>query len=344
MRMINKIYILCVSVLFILVMVTFGYGYLKNNNILFDKGFIHNTDSHAKLNDSSGYTFISENATFEDAINTIGKPSLKTYEYGDNTYIFVSESLDILDSVIVLYRYNSNEKKLYRINDDVWSISASGVPYSVDGWWFDYEIANQFIFNFDGDGYFIAGEHQNNDIYYGVWVGDEIKNISFKKGIFEYSLLGKANLENENAHNVYFWTYELGNSNELFSHILKNESNETSNNKLVCYAKDVKKLLGIKSKYEIDLRIGLYILITLLLLAITVFLYIVTFKVNGKESAIVKKVLLWLITFVLSAIVAFLIINFAYNPRLVYGECKGIGEIFYNITGHCFPNPVQCMQ
>ena len=197
--------------------------------------------------------------------------------------------------------------------------------------------------NFDGDGYFIAGEHQNNDIYYGVWVGDEIKNISFKKGIFEYSLLGKANLENENAHNVYFWTYELGNSNELFSHILKNESNETSNNKLVCYAKDVKKLLGIKSKYEIDLRIGLYILITLLLLAITVFVYIVTFKVNGKESAIVKKVLLWLITFVLSAIVAFLIINFAYNPRLVYGECKGIGEIFYNITGHCFPNPAQCM-
>ena len=41
--------------------------------------------------------------------------------------------------------------------------------------------------------------------------------------------------------------------------------------------------------------------------------------------------------------VAFLIINFAYNPRLVYGECKGIGEIFYNITGHCFPNPAQCM-
>ena len=339
MKMINKIYLLCIVILFVFVMYAFYHGYVENYNILSDRHYIDDMYNESQEDVSKHYIFISNANTLEDAVNEIGLAPIKTYEYGVDTYIFVSENLNDPKARIVLFKYNNDNHELYKVVDMQWTVISEDVKYDKDGWWFDYGFIRGIMIDSGDSGFFIPGNGQNNDVYYGIWFGDEIKNIKFKKGIFDYSLLGNDGSNN----NIYFWTYELNNSREVFSQIVKKDTKEPNVGRNVQYAKDVKKLLGIKSKYEIDLRIGLYILITLLLLAITVFVYIVTFKVNGKESAIVKKVLLWLITFVLSAIVAFLIINFAYNPRLVYGECKGIGEIFYNITGHCFPNPAQCM-
>ena len=142
----------------------------------------------------------------------------------------------------------------------------------------------------------------------------EIRNMSFEEGKFEYSLLGT-----EDGENVYFWTYELNNSYELLEKLLtpiEDEPYGSMNYKV----NDIKKLLGIKCKFTIDNSFIIYIAITIILLAINVFMVLKTFTINNMPGVTTKKVLLWILTIILSVIVALLIMYIAYNPRLIFIE------------------------
>ena len=83
---------------------------------------------------------------------------------------------------------------------------------------------------------------------------------------------------------------------------------------------DIKKLLGIKCKLTIDLSFIIYIAITIILLAINVFMVLKTFTINNMPGVATKKVLLWVLTIILSVIVALMIMYIAYNPRLIFIE------------------------
>ena len=108
--------------------------------------------------------------------------------------------------------------------------------------------------------------------------------------------------------------------------------------------RDVKKLLGIKIKYQLDYRIVIYLAIMGVLLTVTVALILLTYKINNMDGNGAWLVyLLWIATAILCAITVIMIIYFVLNPQLIFGELTYINKTFYNITGHYLPNPSKGM-
>ena len=313
MKFTNKLYIICMMFITFISLIFLYSFYIQKTNVRFEEYHI-TSENFAKSKEyaPNDYEFVSDCDTLENAIDTIGYTPIKEYSYDDNTYIFVSKGLELFETRVVLYIFNSTEKKLYTVTKEYCSIYDPLHLY--EGTWYDDKFALDIMNSHNRTGHYIIGGDKYNDVYYGAWFGDEIRNMSFEEGKFEYSLLGT-----EDGENVYFWTYELNNSYELLEKLLtpiEDDPYGSMNYKV----NDIKKLLGIKCKFTIDNSFIIYIAITIILLAINVFMVLKTFTINNMPGVTTKKVLLWILTIILSVIVALLIMYIAYNPRLIFIE------------------------
>lgn len=270
--------------------------------------------------------------TLDEVEEHIGLEPLKEYEANNNIYILVSKGLELFDERILCYKYDTITKRLYRVWGEYCSIDKH---YNKDGDWYE----NEFVFNLmvaiAGDGHYIPQETEEadgiGDVFYGVWFGDEIKNISFEKGTFEYSFLGT-----EDGYNVYFWTYELRDSNNLLKEVVRKDDEK---NHYYYYLEDVSSLLGIKCKMTIDKRIVAYWLIMLVLIALSSLVIIKTYVLNKHKGKMTIKALLWIVSVMLCFMVTLLIAYYINNPRLFFGT-EGVNEFVKNLTGHSLPNAI----
>ena len=287
-----------------------------------------------RVNDSERFEYIAEYNSFEEAVDAIGYSPIKEYLYENVAYVFVLE--DFYADEFTLYKYDITEKKLYKVLNQVGGIS---IKHPIeDGDDFDYDFASNLIARYE-KGHYIAADGMQEDVYYGTWPGEEIKNISFENGKFEYSLIG----QRETGTNIYFWTYELKDSADLFDKLEKYEGTEPEA-RVYIRIRDVKKLLGIKIKYQFDYRIVIYLAIMSVFLTVTAALILLTYKLNNMDGIAARLVyLLWIVTAFLCVITVIMIIYFVLNPQLIFGELTYINETFYNITGHYLPNPSKGM-
>ena len=327
MKLINKFYIICLLVVSIFFVGLFYNGYIKKNNVRFVKcsivpGFYDNPERY------KSYEFVSNCDSVDDAIDIIKTPVLKKYEYGDDIYIFVSEGIDYENVRGLLYKYSVSEKQLYKV---IWRGSSIEAEMCGENYWYDYDFSRNLMQGYDGSYYHIDGGSEYADVYYGVWYGDEVKNIRFDKGKFEYFLL-------DTRENVYFWTYELKDSKGLLSKVPTVKEDPRAKYGVWYYPKDVIDLLGIKCKYSLDYRIVLYLMITIMLLVGTALLFVKVCTLRNLECIAFSRMIIWFLTVCLCAIVAVLITYYIYNPRLVFYR-GGIGGMYYNLTGKYLPNP-----
>lgn len=262
--------------------------------------------------------------TYSDVKKATGNRFLKDYTSGRNIYFLISEGMEIDQEKVVCYRYNLDTKELFKNNGSYMAVS---MIMTTDGDWYDDVFILQLMTNNTKYGDYIPSE--SGDIYYGVWYGEEIKNISFEKGLFEYSYLGNT----ERFGNVYFFTYELKDSSRILKEAIRTDENGYKYYK----AEDVVDILGIKCKMTIDKRIIIYILIVMALSLLTMLVVIKTYKVNNRSSAIPLKIMLWVLSAVLSVIVVVLITFYIANPRLFFGE-YGINKILLEKINYELPN------
>lgn len=315
MKLANKIYI--VSLIFaIFVSLNSIYDfYIQKTNARFDEYHIKQEEYiESKEYGSEDYEFVSECNSIEDAVTKIGYTPIKEYSYDDNTYILVSEGLDLFETRVVLYIFNCNEKKIYKVTKEYCSLFDKK-PLA-EGEWYDYDFAENLMFAHSRGDFYITGGDKYDDVYYGTWIGDEIKNMSFREGKFDYSLLGT-----KDGENVYFWTYEVKNSYEALEKLLTPIEDDPYGNMSYRF-NDIKELYGIKCKLTVDLRFVMYLVVTIILLAVNVFMILKTYAINNAPGVTPKKVLLWILTIILSVVVALLIMYIAYNPRLIFIDKK----------------------
>lgn len=270
--------------------------------------------------------------SYDEVKEYIGFTPLKEYKIDTNIYTLISEGINKGDNKVVCYKYNYDTKELYKKNTNYYF--AVSMYLTGDGEWQDKIFISQLMaINAEYGQYIPQGNSdisEIGDVYYGVWYGDEVKNISFKKGEFDYTLLGKR----DGNTNVYFCTYELKDSTDLLQQVIKTDENGHK----YYDVKDVANLLGVKCKMTIDWRIVTYIIVTLLLTIIAALVLIKTLKINVIDGVIIKKVLLWILSIALCSVVAVLIRYYIANPRLYFGQ-YGIAEVIKNITGQSIPNP-----
>ncbi|RKM55110.1 hypothetical protein D6853_10250 [Butyrivibrio sp. X503] len=283
-----------------------------------------------KADDSSKFKLIDKYESLEDAKEKIGYEPLKEYESNGDIYILVSEGWELADDRLICYCYKTDSKELYKVVDGSFSLSLD-CKTGCDADWYDEELIFELMCTNGGYGHFIpqgvseAGDI--GDVYYGIWCGDEVKNISFEKGKFDYVLIG-----NHNGRNDYLCTYELKDSTEIFGKALGR------NEKGYCYdCEYVKKELGIKCKYTLDKRVIIYLIITGILSLLAILSIIKTVVLNQKVSGVsIPQILFWVISIVLIISVALLITYFACNPRLVFGWNTNM--LVKEATGFSLPN------
>ena len=263
--------------------------------------------------------------TYSDAKNAIGNQLLKDYTCGRNIYLLVFQGIENDEDKVACYKYNLDTKELFKDRYGYYMVVS--MIMTSDGDWYDDKFIFHLMTGYTEYGDYISRE--SGDIYYGVWYGDEIKNISFAKGKFEYSYLGNI----ANFGNVYFFTYELKDS----SQILKEAIRTYEDGEKYYKAEDVADILGIKCKMTIDRRIIIYLSIVIALSVLTILVVIKTYKVNNRSGAIPLKILLWALSAVLSVIVVILIVYYVANPRLFFGG-DGINEILLKTINYELPN------
>ncbi len=331
----NSIYITCLIAFSLLGFALFYSFYLQNNIASIEKIRVHQEKkSESEIDDLLDYEYVSEFDSVEEAIAATGYSPIKEYQYYESTYFFVPEKVEHNGDTYdyVLYRYKADEKKLYRNYRGGISVR-QGV---FEGEWYNNEFARLLIYSYyklNHNNYYIAGGDQYADVFYGAWFGDEVKNISFGSGKFEYSLIGEYE-----GINIYFWTYELKDSQKLLSTVIIREGGQGADAKESFRCKDVEKLLGIRCKYRMDYRVVIYLMLICAFLVMTSVLVSKAYVMNNNLGDITgKTILLWLISGVLCIWVVLLISYFMYNPHLIFGG--GINELFYNLTGHDLPNP-----
>ncbi len=274
------------------------------------------------------FEYIDKYESIDDVKEYIGLDTLKEYRSNDEIYLLVLEGWKSED-VLVCYRYKTDTKELYKVVAEN-SISVTLYYKNIgDADWCDDLAIFDLMCSSAGGGHFIPqGKSEAGkigDIYYGLWFGEEVKDISFEKGKLEYSPIDK--YEGKNA---YLCTYELEDSMEILGQAIMEDDDEGFSYN----TKDVKELLGMKCKYTFDKRIIIYLIITVILTLLTILSIIKSVMLNQTVSGIsIQKILFWLISIVLCAVVALLIINFIYNPRLVYGlQTVRLVEKIFGIT------------
>ncbi len=327
-KLINIAYGL-IMIITILIVVNMSNSYISKNCNLSNKGYLYPKNYDSPM---ANMELIDTFNTYDDAKEYIGYTPLKEYSSNNNKYILVSEGINQGDNKVVCYKYSFDTNELFKEKSNYYfSVS---MYLTRDGDWFDdIFILDLMTINTEYGQYIPQGNNdisENGDVYYGVWYGDEVKNISFKKGEFDYTLLGKR----DGNTNVYFCTYELKDSTDLLQQVIKTDENGHK----YYDVKDVANLLGVKCKMTIDWRIVTYIIVTLLLTTIAALVLIKTLKINDIDGVIIKKVLLWILSIALCSIVAVLIRYYIANPRLYFGQ-YGIAEVIKNITGQSIPNP-----
>lgn len=311
-------------ILLILVLVTTDMSNDKLSKCCnwYDEASVYPRDYGEPLGDMD---FIGIYNTYSDAKIATGNRFLKDYTCGRNTYLLVSEGIENDQDKVVCYRYNFDTKELFKDKYSYYmTVSMSSMS---DGDWYDDLLIFRLMTINTKYGYYIPSD--SGDIYYGVWYGEEIKNISFAKGKFEYSLLGNK----EGFGNVYYFTYELKDSSRILKEAIRTDENGYKYYK----AEDVVDILGIKCKMTIDKRIIIYILIVLALSMLTMLVVIKTYKVNSRSGAIPLKILLWGLSAFLCVILVVLINYYVANPRLFFGE-DGINEILLETLNYKLPN------
>ncbi|RKM57749.1 hypothetical protein D6856_13925 [Butyrivibrio sp. XB500-5] len=274
---------------------------------------------------------LGEFSSVDEAINELGISVHKRKDYSDNSFLFSFIETEEAELEITCYQYDNKTGEMYKINDSSGYISDIR-NFFYDGYWYDYSFVEGLMQLCLEDFKYIPGQEDYDDIYYGVWIGDEIKNISFKEGKFEYSLLDEQSSEQK----IYLWTYELTDSKELLSSVTAPEEYADS----VHYnydTKDVKKLLGVKCKLTIDMRIIIYWILTLALSVLFVFVVRKTFLLNNNSEASTMRVLMWIISILLCVIVTSLISYYISNPRLFFGT-EGINKYMQKLIGFKLPN------
>lgn len=315
MKLANKIYIICLIFIIFVSLNSIYSFYIQKTNALFDEYEITSKEfAESKEYSPKDYEYVSDCTTLEEAITKIGYTPIKEYSYDDNFYIFVSEGLELFETRVVLYIFNSNEKKLYRVTKEYCSIFDSKTL--CEGEWYDYDFAINLMYAHSRYNFYIVGGDKYDDVYYGTWNGDEIENMSFREGKFDYSLLGT-----KDGENVYFWTYEVKNSYEALEKLLTPIEDDPYGS-MSYRINDIKELYGIKCKLTVDLRFVMYLVVTIILLAVNVFMILKTYAINNAPGVTPKKVLLWILTIILSVVVALLIMYIAYNPRLIFIDKK----------------------
>jgi hypothetical protein len=329
----NKLYgIALISI--VVVSICFFYSIYVSNYFYKNK----TSDVYYGTNESSlGFGDLYD--TLDEVEEHIGLEPLKEYEVNDNVYILVSKGLELFDDRVLCYKYDTVTKRLYRVWGNYCSIYKL---HTNDGDWYEDEFVFNLMDAMAGRGHYIPQDTKNTDVtgdvFYGVWFGDEVKNISFEKGKFEYSFLGKK----ENGCNVYFWTYELKDSQNILKEVVRVENKQHNDHyykyKYYCLD-DVASLLGIDCKMTIDERIIVYWVITLIFFVTFVLISYRTFDLNKTKGKVVIKAIFWTISFILCIVVTLLIVYYINNPRLYFGV-HGVREFVQNLTGYSLPNTV----
>ena len=265
-----------------------------------------------KVDDPEKFDYIDKYESVEDAKEYIGLEPLKEYKSDGDIYLLVFEGWEAKDD-LVCYRYETDTKELYRVVAENSILGTLYYKNICDSDWYDENIIFDITCSSAGSNHFIPqGSSENGDIgdvYYGLWFGDEVKNISFEKGKFEYTLIEGY------SRNAYLCTYELQDSVELLNQAITSDGRDLYYNE-----KTVKTLLGVKCKYTFDKRIVIYLIVTCILLLLTILSIVKAVMLNQKVSGVsIPQILFWLLSIVLCVVVTFLIINFIYNPRLVFG-------------------------
>ncbi len=326
MKTTNKVF-MTVLVLIMICSFTGGYGNYATNvkNPKYNSIYFDPKDDEAK---NAAGEALGRYASVEDAIEDLNIEVVQRYDWEDAVLWGVSRS-DKSDLGIVTYKFDRKSGELYQKNEERNRVS---VEYEYcDGFVHEYDFMMGIIFDCFTHYWYIPGTQDHGDIYYGIWIGDEIKNMSFKKGTFNYLPLNYKDKE------TYFWTYELDNSEELLCTVIRPSARHPEG--YDCSLDDVKKLLGIKCKLTIDNRIIIYWLITFVFCALFVFAVRKTWLLNNAGGSIVARVLFWIISILLGIIVATLISYYLSNPRLFFGS-EGINKYIEKFFGFKLPNAI----
>ncbi|RKM55109.1 hypothetical protein D6853_10245 [Butyrivibrio sp. X503] len=269
---------------------------------------------------------IGKYSSVEDAIADLNIEPLQRYDW-DDTIFFSRIGVNESDLSIISYRYNSKSGELYQFKDLHSWIDIKNARY--DGFWYDYAFAQNITWDCLDNYKYIPGTNEHGDIFYGVWIGDEIKTIKIKKGIFSYIPL-ECDIDS-----AYFWTYELENSKDLLNSVAKPVENSSTHYK--CDLGDVKKLLGIKCKLLVDRRMIIYWGITLILSVLLILSVYKTYSLNSEGGHFAARVVMWFLSVFLCIMVSTLISYYLSNPRLFFG-IEGIDKYIAKFTGWNLPN------
>ncbi len=326
MKTTNKVF-MTVLVLIMICAFTGGYGNYAANikNPKYNSIDIDPKDDEAKNAEGEA---LGRYASVEDAIEDLNIEVVQRYDWED-IVLFSIDASEKSGFKMISYTFDSNSKELYQMND---TDNRINIEYAFhDGDWYEYDFLKWIVWACFEEHEYVPGTQDHGDIYYGIWIGDEIKNMSFKKGTFNYLPINYKDKES------YFWTYELDNSEELLSTVIRPSTRHPEGYE---YSQDdVKKLLGIKCKLTIDNRIIIYWLITFVFCALFVFAVRKTWLLNNAGGSIVARVLFWIISILLGIIVATLISYYLSNPRLFFGS-EGINKYIEKFFGFKLPNAI----
>ena len=275
--------------------------------------------------------------SLEDAINGLDGTVIKEYSFDEGSYIVTFKGTEIKDFELICYRYTDKNGELYKISD----LSSNRIDLKNgidDSEWYDYEFALEILIDGIKSMHYIPNVKDQVDVYCGLWFGDKIKDTTIEKGKFEYSLIDGITEE----ENIYFWTFELEDSVELLNTVLQISNDPPGKNAsdtihYIYKLKDVRDLLGVKTRTSIDYRMIVYWVICALLIAALFFVFKKTAAMNTAGVMSVKRVFGWIISILLSFILASMVGYYISNPRLVFGM-HGINDVIEKLIGFRIPN------
>lgn len=329
----NRLFILALLITICIGVFTSIDGYGLEYDVNFDESiYINSEDVIQKQVERP----IGRYKSVEAAIEGVGGQLLKEYDYTDETYFITFKGVVRKNFEIASYRYDEKTGDLY-LNTDSSSWVELKHEHS-DGDWYDFDFAHGIII--DGIDYecYIPGGNEYDDVYFGLWFGDKIKDTTSEKGELEYSLITGIKEE----ENIYFWTYELEDSKELLNTVLQHQIDPPGKNgrDTIHYTfklKDVRNLLGVKTKTSIDYRMIIYWLICAVLMIVVILLFKKTSAMNTAGGLSLKRVLCWIVSIMLSFILASMVGYYISNPRLVFGM-HGINDVIEKLIGYRIPN------
>ena len=272
----------------------------------------------------------------DEALRENSIKEYKEWTTGDITYILGATGEDVTLHKLILYRFYSNTL-VQLTNSMCIELDISEPGY--DGYWYDGQFTTDIVSMWTYSNYsLIHGDEI--DIYFGIWIGNGIKQISVSKGNLTYE---KIDIKSDNGDECYLWTYEIEKSDSVLNNIGKKriEADEHGDGQKEYYEYrliDAKKALGVDCSIANAKKVIIYWIITVVFIVSAVVMILIYLKSSVERTIISRKEIIALtLSIVFSCLSIFMVLMYIYNTDLIFGT-HAINGIIHRLTGHYIPN------